>query len=315
MNTRYFSIAFSIIVATVLAQTSVADGAGISEQIAKLKVAAPTQEMVADLNLDPFYTKALDLGGFTIVGNDKVDDHAFRETAYIVKQMLQNRPDAIQKLAENHVRFVLIDYTEFVTQMPEYSDMKPAKFWDRRARGLGPNHQRPAVSCGEENVLRYPGDPYHQESILVHEFAHAIMDMALVDLDPEFKPRLVAAYDDAMAKGLWKDKYAANNVHEYWAEGVQSFFDDNREPDHDHNHVNTREELTEYDPVLADIIMEQLGDIDWKYAKPAARAASENIHLAGYDPATAPTFAWPQELLDWYANYQEEQKAKKKEEG
>jgi len=28
---------------------------------------------------------------------------------------------------------------------------------------------------------------------------------------------------------------------EYWAEAVQSWFDTNREPDHDHNHVNTRD--------------------------------------------------------------------------
>lgn len=288
---------------------------GVSEQIAKLKVAPPTEKMVADLNLDPFYTKALDLDGFAIVGNDKIDDYAFKETAYIIKKMLQNRPDAITKLAENKVRFVVVDYTEFVTQMPEYSDLKPSKFYDRRARGLGPNHTRPACSCGEENILRYPGDPYHAESILVHEFAHAIMDMALVDIDPNFKVELQAAYDDAMAKGLWKDKYAANNFQEYWAEGVQSYFDDNREPDHDHNHVNTREELFEYDPVLANIIKKQLGDIEWKYAKPAARPDAENIHLAGYDPASAPTFAWPKELLEWYANYMKEQEQKEKEQG
>ena len=33
------------------------------------------------------------------------------------------------------------------------------------------------------------------------------------------------------------------NHHEYFAEGVQSWFDNNRENDHDHNHVNTRAEL------------------------------------------------------------------------
>ena len=41
------------------------------------------------------------------------------------------------------------------------------------------------------------------------------------------------------------------NDREYFAEGVQSWFDNNREPDHDHNHVNTRAELIEYDPALA----------------------------------------------------------------
>ncbi len=31
-----------------------------------------------------------------------------------------------------------------------------------------------------------------------------------------------------MKAGLWKGKYASVNHHEYFAEGVQSWFDDNR---------------------------------------------------------------------------------------
>jgi hypothetical protein len=61
----------------------------------------------------------------------------------------------------------------------------------------------------------------------------------MVNVDPTFDPRLKAAYDSAMKAGLWRGKYAGTNHHEYWAEGVQSWFDDNRENDHDHNHVNT----------------------------------------------------------------------------
>ena len=34
-------------------------------------------------------------------------------------------------------------------------------------------------------------------------------------------------YDSAMLAGLWKGKYASVNHHEYWAEGVQSWFDKN----------------------------------------------------------------------------------------
>ena len=63
-----------------------------------------------------------------------------------------------------------------------------------------------------------------------------------------------------MAKGLWAKKYAATNRHEYWAEAVQSWFGTNREPDHDHNHVNTREELIEYDPAIAELCAEVFGD-------------------------------------------------------
>ena len=96
-----------------------------------------------------------------------------------------------------------------------------------------------------------------------------------------------------MKAGLWKGKYAATNHCEYFAEGVQSWFDDNRVNDHDHNHVNTRVELIEYDPGLAAMCREVFGDTELKYSKPATRLRD---HLAGYDPTKAPAFSWPERL-------------------
>jgi alpha-glucosidase len=75
--------------------------------------------------------------------------------------------------------------------------------------------------------------------------------MGLNRVDERFDARLRKCFDDAIKKGLWKGTYAAVNHNEYWAEGVQSWFDDNRENDSLHNHVNTRAELKEYDPGLA----------------------------------------------------------------
>ena len=97
-----------------------------------------------------------------------------------------------------------------------------------------------------------------------------------------------------MKAGLWKGKYAGStNHHEYFAEGVQSWFDDNREDDHDHNHVNTRAELIEYDPGLAALCEEVFGETELAYTKPTTRLVG---HLEGYDPSTAPTFVWPKRL-------------------
>ena len=115
----------------------------------------------------------------------------------------------------------------------------------------------------------------------------------MVNVDPTFDPRLRETYDKAMAKGLWKGKYASVNHHEYFAEGVQSWFDDNRENDHDHNHVNTRAELLEYDPGLAALCREVFGETALVYTKPATRLTG---HLAGYDPTKAPKFVWPARL-------------------
>jgi len=74
---------------------------------------------------------------------------------------------------------------------------------------------------------------------------------------------------------------------------VQSWFDNNREPDHDHNHVNTRAELLEYDPGLAALCREVFGETVLKYTKPQTRLTGR---LEGYDPTTAPKFTWPPRL-------------------
>ncbi len=272
------------------------------------RLAPPPEEVIAAFGLDPFYKKYVNAGGLPVVASERVSDYALLEAAYLIGRMLQNRDDILQALAENKTRFVVMAFDELTTMIPEHGDLEPARFWDKRARGLGATPARPAVSCGEENLLGYRGDPYEKENILIHEFAHAIHHMGLVTVDEEFDGRLDGLYRKAMAKGLWKNKYAANNLAEYWAEGVQSWFDTNRPPDHDHNHVDRREELEEYDPDLAALIAEVLGEIEWRYTKPAAR--KEPAHLTGYDPAAAPRFAWPPELVEWYKQYEAEQKAK-----
>jgi hypothetical protein len=198
--------------------------------------------------------------------------------------------------------------TEFTIDIPEHSDLKPAGYWNKRARGLGATGIRPAVSCGEENLLNYEGDPYRGENILVHEFGHAIHEMGMRDVDRTFDRRLNDTYKKAMSDGLWKSTYAATNRMEYWAEGVQSWFDCNRKADRSqHNGVNTREKLKEYDPPLAKLLEEVFKDNEWRYVRPDRR--KEPGHLAGYDPKKAPKFAWPAEAL---RGFEEAQKDRKK---
>jgi hypothetical protein len=223
-----------------------------------------------------------------------VNDYALREAAYLVNLMLAKRPDVREAMIKNDSRMCIIAWNEFTTDLPGWQHMKPKDFWDGRARGMGGSETDPLCSCAEENMLAYPGDPYSTENILIHEFAHNIHLRGMIKVDPTFDPRVKAAYDAAMAAGLWKGKYASVNHYEYFAEGVQSWFDNNRENDHDHNHVNTRAELLDYDPKLAALCREVFGDTELKYTKPATRLRD---HLAGYDPSTAPTFVWPERVL------------------
>ena len=253
-----------------------------------------------------FYTQRASAGGFPIVASEKVNPYALKEAVYLANMMLAQRRDVRDAMVKSGARLSILAWNEFTTDQPEWEwlgrrpipgfpDVAPRDYRDARARGMGGSITDPYCSCAEENLLAYEGDPYSAENIFIHEFAHNIHLRGMSNVDPGFDARVRTAYDAAMAAGLWAGKYASVNHHEYFAEGVQSWFDDNRENDHDHNHVNTRAELIEYDPGLASLCREVFGSTVLKYTKPVTRLHG---HLEGYDPTTAPTFVWPERLQE-----------------
>ena len=177
-----------------------------------------------------------------------------------ITMMTAERPDLLRMITVSGSRMCILGYNEYTTDLPEFSHFQPKDYWDARARGTGGSRRDPYCSCGEENLLGYPGDPYAAENILVHEFAHTIHLQGLAAVDPTFDRRLQETYESALADGKWKGTYAAQNKEEYWAEGVQSWFDTNRSNDHDHNDIDTRDELKPYDPRLAALLTEVFGD-------------------------------------------------------
>jgi len=229
------------------------------------QVTAPPES----IKLYPFYKKYVSCGGLPIISSEKVSDAALLKAHELIGKMLAARPDVLKEMVEADVRLVVIGANEGVTEIPEYSHMKPKAFWDERSRGFGGR----IVSCGEENLLCYPVDRYDDESIFVHEFAHCIHGFGLRRIDKDFNSKLRELYDKAISKGLWKLTYAASNPGEYWAEGVQSWFDCNRQNNYNHNNINTREELKTYDPELAGLIAEAFRhteETDWRY-EPVAK--------------------------------------------
>ena len=270
--------------------TAMAQNVNISEPM------PPPDAIRETFKLDPFYEQWIDVEGLPVVASAKVDPYAVKEAAWLIRQMIGHRQDILQALAKNNARFAVMAHNELTTQIPEHSDLQPDYYWDRRARGLGSTPVRPAVSCGEENLLNYQGDPYSTENILVHEFAHAIHQMGLNTVDPGFDDRLKGLYDAAVEKGLWKDTYAITNRAEYWAEGTQSWFDTNRANDDQHNHVDTRDKLKKYDPALAALLAEVFGDRDWRYTQAVTRLRLS--HLEGFNPEASPKFEWPAELIE-----------------
>ena len=83
-----------------------------------------------------------------------------------------------------------------------------------------------------------------------------------------------------------KECYAHKNRAEYWAEGLQCWYNTNRTMDHDHNHIQTRKQLKEYDPVLAKMCEDVLGSGEWRFVSPRERAGSG--HLKDFDPEKSP---------------------------
>jgi hypothetical protein len=242
-----------------------ADATPSATDIVSSNVGPVPQDLRDSLRLDPFYVKYITAGGLPVLSSAKVSNEGLVEAAYLINQMLNCRDDLRQTMVKQKVRFVVMAPDEMTTDVPEQRDMQPKDYWDRRARGLGGH----VCSCGEENLLNLPGDRYAVENILIHEFSHTIHNYGLNSVDPTFDDRLKKAFELAIEEGSWKNTYAATNREEYWAEGVQDYFDCNATSPQEgvHNDVNTRDELQRYDPALYALIDEVFRQNPWRYVR------------------------------------------------
>ena len=192
--------------------------------------------------------------------------------------------DVMESLTSRNTRIGIMARYEGTTDIPEHAFLvnDTTINWDLRARGLGGTLEMPFSTCAEENILAYQIDKYHAEDIMIHEFAHTIHNVGIAPIHPEFNDELQAALDDAVSKGRWKNVYASTNIEEYWAEGVQNWFNVNAEVNNDngdgkHNKVNTREELKRYDPGLYAILAKYFPEVD----KQISRHKKVNLYDVG----------------------------------
>lgn len=217
-----------------------------------------------DKKVDKFYSKYVDADGIYVVASKNVEDSALTKTAEIIRMMLAKRPDVKNYMVKKGCYTMILGRDEQVMDMPEYAFMRVSQdsidFWNRRARGFGGAPQGDfTASFGEENVLALPSDRYVGESIMVHEFAHIIHTIGICGVEPNFDKRLEACMENARKNNLWKNTYALSDKYEYFAEGVQSFFDCNRssEPANGvHNTINRHAKLQMYDPQLYNLLNE-----------------------------------------------------------
>jgi len=261
--------------------------------------------------LDPFYKQHVTVDDLLIVSSEKVRKQALDEVAYLVRKMLANRPDVLKTLAEKKAYVGVMAYNEMTTDIPECRGMGP--WWDKRARGLGGN----PVTCAEENILSFRGDPYQGENIFIHEFGH-IIHRTLAQMDEAFNTRLKTLYQQAKQSGRFR-AYGMSNHGEFWAEGVQSWFNCNRRgglevlgADGKHLcHINTREQMKTHMPAFAKLLDEAFRQNRWVYVPVQKRL--DQPHLRGYDPAKAPAFRWPPKVIEAVKRIEAEKARKRKQ--
>lgn len=216
----------------------------------------------AELKLDPFYKKYMNVNGIHVVSSWRVPDSCFYAAYVSIKALTDVLPkEVLESMTSRNTRIGIMARYEGTTDIPEHAFLvnDTTLNWDVRARGLGGSIEMPFSTCAEENILAYQIDKYHAEDILIHEFAHTIHNVGISPVYPDFNNELKASLDAAVAKGRWENVYASTNIEEYWAEGVQNWFNVNAEVDKDggdgkHNKINTCEELKRYDPGLYAIL-------------------------------------------------------------
>lgn len=207
--------------------------------------------------LDTFYQKYLLADSIPIVSSRHVSDEALLQARYIITTMMSRIPDARDVMLQHHFRVGIVGKDENVTDMPECRIMPklwPGTDWDKRGRGYGATPQIPLMTCGEENIVFQPDrrERYAHESIMVHEFGHNI-DFALRRARPGFEARLQECFRLAKEEGLWRGTYSMTNSGEYFAEGLQAWFNTCNmyvELDGRRQRIKTRDQLLGYDPRL-----------------------------------------------------------------
>jgi len=221
-----------------------------------------------ELNLSPFYKKYINANGIHIISSQKVPDEAIYVAYKTILFMTNGLPeDILNEMIAHETKLAIMARYEGTTDIPEHAFLADDTTlnWDVRARGLGGTVELPLTSCAEENLLCYQIDKYHAEDILIHEFAHTIHGLGILPLNENFNEQLQELLDKAILEGKYENTYAATNLWEYWAEGVQNWFNVNAEvPESDgkHNALNTREELKVYDPDLYELISKYFSETE-----------------------------------------------------
>uniref|UniRef100_A0A7M5V838 Uncharacterized protein n=1 Tax=Clytia hemisphaerica TaxID=252671 RepID=A0A7M5V838_9CNID len=228
-----------------------------------------------------FYHKYTEAYGIPIVSSERVSDRALKRACHITRFLFADRYDVRDAFYKYTGRFAVVGINEKTTDLPEHSNL-PSWYNIGYARGLGATLVRPFSSGGEENILCLKKDRYYKDDIFFHEAAHGVAEVGLAGGVTNLYERLKRLYIAAKRAGKWNNTYSITNHREYFAEGMQSYFNNHREgpnpPNGVHGPVNTNSELKEYDTGLYNLIKE-LFPCENTYHWCSENAAGSNLKM------------------------------------
>ena len=160
------------------------------------------------------------------------------------------------------------DKYEYLTDLNEYEYLKYMNTIDSRnggydnTFGVGGNTILPITSiCDMDILCNNENRKYKNENILIHEFAHAIMDIGMYLGDRSKYNKIIDIYNNQY-KPTIKDcstMYSCLSPFELWAESTQSWFNATRRTDVDENIENVNNIKNNY-PQLYQLLSEVYGE-------------------------------------------------------
>lgn len=248
----------------------------------------------AKFKFDPYYAKFTWAREFPVLGSAQVSDAALLKANDTIRKMFAYRHDILKAMIAEGARLVVLGRKEKLSNLPEFKEAKTKPEFDE-VRFLDYTPELKVMVVPEENVLGLRGEPFAGRCMVVSVFARGLYtatarrpvipdfdkrrdkqqyELRVKRLDVEFDERLKKAFDTATGQGLWKGTAAAQDRVEYWAAGVEAYFDaagDGHPPHSADRPITTRESLKSYDPELYSLVDETMAyreRVDWRYKRP-----------------------------------------------
>ncbi len=210
--------------------------------------------------------------------------------------MFAYRHDILKAMIADGARLVVLGRQEKLSDLPEFRPPKDNGNFDE-VRYLDYTTNLKLMVVPEENVLGLPGEPFAGKYMVVRVFAKGLYhvtglrpvdadferrrakqqyELRVKRMDVEFDHTLQKIYDAAISKSLWKGTAAGRDRCEYWAAGVEAYFDaagEGQAPNLADRPIVTREALKAYDPNLFALVEETFAykeHVDWRFRPQAS---------------------------------------------